>query len=71
MSCEVFSVSNVQEIVHKHLRIQDQSSDAKDPIIHFYEDFLHEYDPAERKRMGATPRRFQSSNISSAKSIRS
>ncbi len=51
--CEVFSVSNVQEIVHKHLRIQDQSSDAKDPIIHFYEDFLHEYDPAERKRMGA------------------
>lgn len=51
--CEIFSVSNVQEIVHKHLRIQDESSDAKDPIIHFYEDFLHEYDPAERKRMGA------------------
>lgn len=51
--CEVFSVSNVQEIVHKHLRIQDQSSDAKDPIIHFYEDFLQEYDPAERKKMGA------------------
>lgn len=51
--CEVFAVSNVQEIVHKHLRIQDQTSDAKDPIIHFYEDFLHEYDPAERKRMGA------------------
>lgn len=51
--CEVFSVSNVQEIVHKHLRIQDQTSDAKDPIIHFYEDFLQEYDPAERKKMGA------------------
>ncbi|MES2876100.1 MAG: type ISP restriction/modification enzyme [Patescibacteria group bacterium] len=51
--CEVFSVSNVQEIVHKHLRIQDETSDSKDPIIHFYEDFLHEYDPAERKRMGA------------------
>ncbi len=51
--CEVFSVSDVQEIVHKHLRIADETSDAKDPIIHFYEDFLHEYDPAERKRMGA------------------
>lgn len=51
--CEVFSVSNVQEIVHKHLRIQDQTSDAKDPIIHFYEDFLQEYDPATRRSMGA------------------
>jgi len=51
--CEVFAVSNVQEIVHKHLRIQDQINDAKDPIIHFYEDFLQEYDPAERKKMGA------------------
>lgn len=51
--CEVFSVSNVQEIVHKHLRIQDETTDAKDPIIHFYEDFLQEYDPAERKKMGA------------------
>lgn len=51
--CEIFSVSNVQEIVHKHLRIQDSTSDDKDPIIHFYEDFLQEYDPAERKKMGA------------------
>ena len=51
--CEIFSVSNVQEIVHKHLRIQDETVDDKDPIIHFYEDFLKEYDPAERKKMGA------------------
>lgn len=51
--CEVFSVSNVQQIVHKHLRIADQTTDAKDPIIHFYEDFLQEYDPLERKKMGA------------------
>lgn len=51
--CEVFSVSDVQSIVHKHLRIADTNTDAKDPIIHFYEDFLSEYDPAERKRMGA------------------
>jgi predicted helicase len=51
--CEVFSVSDVADIVHKHLRIQDSSSDAKDPIIHFYEDFLKEYDPELRKQMGA------------------
>lgn len=53
--CEIFTVSDVAEIVHKHLRIGEvaSSSDAKDPIIHFYEDFLQEYDPAERKRMGA------------------
>jgi len=51
--CEIFSVSNVQEIVHRHLRIQDETVEDKDPIIHFYEDFLKEYDPAERKKMGA------------------
>lgn len=51
--CEVFSVSDVADIVHKHLRIQDTSTDAKDPIIHFYEDFLKEYDPDLRRIMGA------------------
>lgn len=51
--CEIFSVSNVQEIVHKHLRVQEESVDERDPIIHFYEDFLQAYDPQERKKMGA------------------
>lgn len=51
--CEIFLVSNVNGIVHKHLQIADDTTDAKDPIIHFYEDFLQEYDPAERKKMGA------------------
>lgn len=51
--CEIFSVSDVQAIVHKHLKIADETSDVKDPIIHFYEDFLQEYDAAERKKMGA------------------
>ncbi|MDY0126100.1 MAG: hypothetical protein RBS09_07900, partial [Anaerolineaceae bacterium] len=51
--CEIFSVSDVQEIVHKHLRVQEESVDERDPIIHFYEDFLQAYDPQERKRMGA------------------
>lgn len=51
--CEVFSVSDVQDIVHKHLKVSEDTDDEKDPIIHFYEDFLKEYDPAERKKMGA------------------
>lgn len=51
--CEIFSVSDVQEIVHRHLRVQDDNVDDRDPIIHFYEDFLQEYDPQERKKMGA------------------
>ena len=51
--CEIFSVSDVQTIVHKHLRVIEQSRDTKDPIIHFYEDFLHAYDGEMRKAMGA------------------
>jgi predicted helicase len=50
--CEAFSVSNVHLLVQKHLRLFEVENE-KDPIIHFYEDFLKEYDPAERKRMGA------------------
>lgn len=50
--CDVFAVSDVQMLVQKHLRILQGATD-KDSIIHFYEDFLKEYDPAERKRMGA------------------
>ena len=50
--CDVFRVSDVNTLVHKHLRLFELG-DEKDPIIHFYEDFLKEYDPAERKRMGA------------------
>jgi len=52
--CEIFSVSDVRNIVHRHLRIADNNAcDAKDPIIHFYEDFLQSYDSLERKKMGA------------------
>jgi len=50
--CAVFSVSDVRVIVQKHLRLFEVT-DERDPIIHFYEDFLKEYDPEERKRMGA------------------
>lgn len=47
--CEVFRVSDVRDIVHRHFGQNKQ----RDPIIHFYEDFLKAYDPAVRKRMGA------------------
>lgn len=50
--CEVFSVSDVETLVHKHLR-SFESEDERDPVIHFYENFLKEYDPDERKKMGA------------------
>jgi type I restriction-modification system DNA methylase subunit len=50
--CDVFSVSDVNTIVNKHYKITDNGND-KDPIIHFYEDFLKEYDPALKKKMGA------------------
>ncbi len=69
--CEIFRVSNVQEIVHKHLRVQEESVDERDPIIHFYEDFLQAYDPNERKKMGASTPPFRLSATSSARSIAS
>ncbi len=50
--CELFAVSAVHEIVHKHLDVTNDESDDKDPLIHFYEDFLRAYDPAQRKKMG-------------------
>jgi len=51
--CEVFAISSVHEIIHEHLAIVSSDADDKDPIIHFYEDFLKAYDPEQRKRMGA------------------
>ena len=44
--CEVFQHANTKKLVEEYM------IDA-DPIIHFYEDFLKEYDPALRKKMGA------------------
>lgn len=50
--CEALGASDVHNLVQKHLRLFEVEND-KDPIIHFYEDFLKEYDPEERKKMGA------------------
>lgn len=50
--CAVFAVSDVKTLVQKHLRLFEVQGE-KDPIIHFYEDFLSEYDGEQRKKMGA------------------
>ncbi len=44
--CEVFSHADTKDLVEQYMG-------ASDPIIHFYEDFLKEYDPDLRKKMGA------------------
>lgn len=50
--CEVFRVSDVATIVHRQLATHDDDQ-GRDPIIHFYEDFLREYDANQRKKRGA------------------
>lgn len=50
--CDVFAVSAVREIVTQHYDMFGEAVD-KDPVIHFYEDFLKEYDPELKKNMGA------------------
>lgn len=50
--CQVFQVSDVRLLVQRHLH-SSGGERTKDPIIHFYEDFLQSYDPAVRKKMGA------------------
>src|SRR3989344_780854 len=44
--CEVFQHADAKKLVEEYM-------DDADPIIHFYEDFLKEYDPDLRKKMGA------------------
>jgi len=53
--CEVFSHADVSELMKEYFKIDlfGESHKEKDPVIHFYEDFLKEYDPELRKKMGA------------------
>jgi predicted helicase len=44
--CLVFQHSDTKKLIEEYI-------DDADPVIHFYEDFLKEYDPALRKKMGA------------------
>lgn len=53
--CEVYSHADVQSLMEQYFK-NGKGSKAKegsDPVIHFYEDFLEEYDPVLRKKMGA------------------
>jgi type I restriction-modification system DNA methylase subunit len=53
--CEVFSHADVAELMIQYFKKDSKRTEQKgpDPVIHFYEDFLSEYDPILRKRMGA------------------
>ncbi|OHA62924.1 MAG: hypothetical protein A2556_00625 [Candidatus Vogelbacteria bacterium RIFOXYD2_FULL_44_9] len=53
--CEVFTHADVEKILHD---FYGKEKDDKDPIIHFYEDFLKEYDVKKKMEMGVfyTPR---------------
>ena len=53
--CEVFSHADIQERMREYFKVDlwGQTHSDPDPVIHFYEDFLKEYDPELRKKMGA------------------
>jgi type I restriction-modification system DNA methylase subunit len=53
--CEVFSHADIQELMKEYFKSDLWGKEKKgpDPVIHFYEDFLKEYDPVLRKKMGA------------------
>jgi len=45
---EVLAVTDVRNILHKYFH----EGKGKDPVVHFYETFLAEYDPQTRKKRG-------------------
>jgi type I restriction-modification system DNA methylase subunit len=53
--CEVFKHADVPELMKQYFQddLWGQTHEGPDPVIHFYEDFLKEYDPALRKKLGA------------------
>lgn len=53
--CEVFTHANIQELMKEYFKedLWGGIHSGPDPVIHFYEDFLKEYDPELRKKMGA------------------
>jgi len=52
--CEVFSHADVNELMREYYNnLSGKEHRGPDPVIHFYEDFLKEYDPVLRKKMGA------------------
>jgi predicted helicase len=53
--CEVFSHANVPDLMKQYFRddLWGKTNEGPDPVIHFYEDFLREYDADLRKKLGA------------------
>lgn len=51
--CQVFSHSDIEKLMTDFYNKSTKSNTTHDPVIHFYEDFLKEYDPELRKKMGA------------------
>ncbi len=53
--CLVFSHANVPELMRQYFQddLWGKTHEGPDPVIHFYEDFLKEYDPDLRKKLGA------------------
>ena len=53
--CEVFTHADVQTLMQQYFKkdLWGKSHEGPDPVIHFYEDFLKEYDPELRKKLGA------------------
>lgn len=53
--CEVFSHADVKALMEdyfKQTNLFGEEHEAPDPVIHFYEDFLREYDPKKKMEMG-------------------
>lgn len=53
--CEVFTHANVADLMRQHFEVTSKKGTQRgqDQVIHFYEDFLKEYDDVLRKKMGA------------------
>lgn len=53
--CAVFAHADVKVLMNEYYKTDLWGKDRlePDPVIHFYEDFLREYDPDMRKKMGA------------------
>ena len=53
--CEVFAHADIQQLMKQYFAddLWGKTHEGPDPVIHFYEDFLKEYDADLRKKMGA------------------
>ncbi len=54
--CDIFANVNVKELMNEYFKKSDlwgKTHQGPDPVIHFYEDFLKEYDAEQRKKLGA------------------